>query len=612
MSWQVMNMKDAMHENELRLSLLNVGSTALLGHWERSRVQCLWGRVGVVLMDGTLVFADHVEAQKFGEHTREFRFPELIGLQSIKVIRRGERLPPTGPNGAADFEGRTYPDVRAIGLEVFAADVMAANSTMLALQSSSLVTYDAPSSLVTNSIVVRGKFIKLSIAIYGQVLPSETTIPQPPIAQHLRPSSTFEDKLDMADIDEEDIGHRRDVMKETNFEVEDLDREDFDTSVPSFVRALGLGAVPEATARLTEHSDWLASLHNTNDVLEGDVVVKLEGLSQDIVSLAQRAPENAAHVHLGPDLARSLLCLISRCMERLEFRPLRAALQALATCLISATAAAELLSKGLDIIVSILKTQEEESVKLAALQVLLQLSSHAPGMEALLGWSDAPSTPTPYEVVLSLALDGMPGQPRSEHVALTLLRRAGLYESLARFDDCCLKLEAVEGSDSPQEKLHRLAAEALQDVAGLVEYLSQPVTGRDIQSTCFLLEDELLSGHLSESKLPPVIFGGCGTGPAANDPFAQGQHHLYGFLESFLMGRRLLPGLCILLRRLQRMPPEERLLVFRPFQRLICTLLSCTGGPQFLAADTSTISSMSLAVPFRACTMRGRYTYIKV
>ena len=99
-----------------------------------------------------------------------------------------------------------------------------------------------------------------------------------------------------------------------------------------------------------------------------------------------------------------------------------------------------------------------------------------------------------------------------------------------------------------------------------------------------------------ESKLPPVIFGGCGAGPAANDPFAQGQHHLYGFLESFLMGRRLLPGLCILLRRLQRMPPEERLLVFRPFQRLICTLLSCTGGPQFLAADTSTISSMQLGV----------------
>lgn len=548
-------------------------------------------------MDSTLVFADHVEAQTFGEHTRELRFPEPIALQSIKVIRRSEKLP--GSSGASEFEGRTYPDVRAIGLEVFAADVMAATSTMIALQSSSLVTYDAPGSLVTNSIVVRGKFIKLSIAIYGQVLPSETAIAQPPIAQHLRPSSTFEEKLDMADIDDEDdMKDRRDVMKETNFEVEDLDREDFDASVPSFVRALGLGAVPEATARLTEHSTWLGSLHNTNEVLEADTVTKLEGLSQDIVSLAQRAPENAAHVHLGPDLARTLLCLISRCMERLEFRPLRAALQALATCLISATAAAELLSKGLDTIVSILKAQDgDESLKLAALQVLLQLSSHVPGMEAVLGWSDAPSSPTPYEVVLSLALDGMPGQPRSEYVALTLLRRAGLYEALARFDDCCLKLEAVEGSDAPQEKLHRLAAEALQDIAGLIEYLSQPVTGRDVQSTCFLLEDELLNGHVSvESKLPPVIFGGCGAGPAANDPFAQGQHHLYGFLESFLMGRRLLPGLCILLRRLQRMPPEERLLVFRPFQRLICTLLSCTGGPQFLAADTSTISSMQLGV----------------
>eukprot|EP00438_Fugacium_kawagutii_P032939 Skav212437 [mRNA] locus=scaffold5136:1313:7977:+ [translate_table: standard] len=551
-------------------------------------------------MDGALVFADHVELQKFGEHTRELHFPEPIALQSIKVIRRNEKLP-AGASGASEFEGRTYPDVRAIGLEVFAADVMAANSTMLALQSSSLVTYDAPGSLVTNSVVLRGKFIKLSIAIYGQLLPSETAIPQPLIAQHLKPSSTFEDKLDMADIDneDEDMGDRRDVMKETNFEFEDMDGDDFEASVPSFVRALGLGAVPEAAARLLEHSEWLASLHNTNDVLEAEVVEKLEALSGDIVSLAQRVPENAGHVHQGPALARSLLCLISRCMDRLEFRPLRAALQALTTCLISATAAAELLSKGLDVVVAILKTHDgDESLKLAALQVLLQLSSHVPGMEAVLGWSDASISPTPYEVVLSLVLDGMPGQPRSEFVALTLLRRSGLYEALSRFDDCCSKLEEVEGKDAPQKKLHSLAAEALQDIAGLIEYLSQPVTGRDLQSTCFLLEDELLNGQLSgESQLPSVLFGGCGAGLAANDPFGQGQHHLYGFLESFLTGRRLLPGLCVLLRRLRRMPPEERLLVFYPFQRLICTLLSCTGGPQFLSADTVETGRKLPAVP---------------
>ena len=548
------------------------------------RLPC--GSVHCQVMDGVLVFADHVEARQMGEHTRELRFPEPISLKSINIIRRGERVD--------GFEGRTYPDIRMTGLEVFVADVLATSSTMLAVPSTSLGSYSVPGQLITNSVVFRGKFIKLSIAIYGEVLPSEThPAPQLPIAQHLRPSSTFEDKLDMADL--EDMREEEDDFKAVkSLEFGDEDRDDLEASALSFGRALGLGAVQEANTRLGEHVTWVASLQETNDILEADAVARLEALAQDIVTLAQRAPESAAHLSLGPGLARSLLSLVSRCLERLELRPLRAALQALATCLISATAATEFLCRkgGLDLIMSLLKDQGQ-SVKLAALQVLLHLCSHVAGVEAVLGW-DTPTAQSAYEVVLSLVLDGMPGQPNSELVALALLRRAGLYEALARFDDSCSKLEGDVSVTAP-EKFHKLAAETLRNVSRLLEQLSQPMTVRDVQNTCLLLEEDLLSSHLvPESKLPAVIFGGGGMGPVASDPFAQGQNHLYGFLEAFLTGRRLLPGLCTLLRRLPRLPPEDRLEIFRPFQHLLCTLLSCTGGPQFLAADNATLTSLQL------------------
>lgn len=514
-------------------------------------------------MDGELVFADHVEAQQMGEHTRELRFPEPIALHSMKIIRRGEKLPGT------NFEGRTYPDVRMIGLEVYAADVMASGSTMITVESTSLGSYSGD-SLITNCIVVRGKFIKLSIAIYGQLLP-ETSLPEAPIAQHLRPVAPFEDKLDMADVEEKLV----------------LDDRSIDDEAMAFGRALGLGAVQEANMRLGEHAVWVAEAAQSAEILEADAVARLESMAQDMVTLAQRAPENAAHVHLGPDLARALLALVQRCRERLEFRALRAALNALATSLVSATAAAELLSKGLDLILSILQEGKDKkgsatSCLTNCLHVLLQLCSHVVGMEVLLGLSESASSPTPYEVVLSLVLDGI--GDRSEQVALALLRRAGFYEALSRFDSCCSKLETETNKG---DALQRLAAHALQDVAILLDQLSQPA--RDVQHACFLLGDELISGHLGDSRLPAVISGLSGS---AQDPLVQ---NLHGFLESFLTGRRFLSNICIFLRRLPLMAPEDRLLSFRPFQRVMCSLLSCSGGPQFLA-DSLALTSMLLGV----------------
>ncbi|CAK0876853.1 unnamed protein product, partial [Prorocentrum cordatum] len=79
------------------------------------------------------------------------------------------------------------------------------------------------------------------------------------------------------------------------------------------------------------------------DVLEADAVAKrLEEMVGDLVQLARGSPDSsAAHVSYGPVLARALLKLVSRCMDRLEFRPLRTALRALAASLCAAPTAAE-------------------------------------------------------------------------------------------------------------------------------------------------------------------------------------------------------------------------------------------------------------------------------
>ncbi|CAE8690115.1 unnamed protein product, partial [Polarella glacialis] len=276
------------------------------------------------------------------------------------------------------------------------------------------------------------------------------------IPQHLRPKSTQDsDKLDLADFEDVDGSLGKGGEDDLNLDVLDSDRVPDSVSEAgapaSFGRALSLGGALEVNERMEKHAECVASLPQEQDVLEGEAVIgRLENIANDIALLASRAPDNAAHVSLGPELARSLLALASRCVERLEFRPLRAALQALAACVTTASAAAEVLRMkgGLDIIISILRENEwcQTSSKLAALQALVQLCSHAAGMEAFLGWTDPTSkVSTAYEAVLSLALDGAASQNRLGQVAIVLLRRAGFYEALARLDSCCASLDGVEG-----------------------------------------------------------------------------------------------------------------------------------------------------------------------
>ena len=197
-----------------------------------------------------------------------------------------------------------------IGLEVYVADVMAPGSTMLPLKASSVGTYQAPHNLVSNSVVLRGKFIKLSVAIYGQALES-ASIPPMPVAPHLRPTATFEEKLDMAEEGGPDFTENlEDPLPDSNllfrpFEFllvgfphlstgpntksvavfcllfsQDFERsedfKDFECSPATFARALGLGAVQEANSRLADHNAWLGGLQQSAEVLEAETVARLE------------------------------------------------------------------------------------------------------------------------------------------------------------------------------------------------------------------------------------------------------------------------------------------------------------------------------------------------
>ncbi|CAE8611179.1 unnamed protein product, partial [Polarella glacialis] len=104
-----------------------------------------------IVSPATMLFADHVEAGQMGEHMREFRFPEPLALQSVRVVGRNEK-----PQPGSAFEGRTFPDFRTIALEVYASDPMSSSSTMPKLRASSPGVFTAPGErMITNCIVVR-------------------------------------------------------------------------------------------------------------------------------------------------------------------------------------------------------------------------------------------------------------------------------------------------------------------------------------------------------------------------------------------------------------------------------------------------------------------------
>lgn len=567
--------------------------------------------------DDTLLFADHVEARQMGEHVREFHLPKPVALRSVRILGRGQR-----PCHGSQLEGKTFPDVRAMTLCVYAQDRLSTSSTMPRLRPGEVKgTFVVPGEqMVTSRIVVKGEYLRLSVAMYGSPVQSGETLPEVGhekacIAPHLQPTAAFEsDRLDLADVfaagggasggmDGADMAA---LPEEFTWSIkahlvsllEELDLE-ADFGVPlSLSRALALGTLPDSNARIAEHADWVSALPDEPGVLEADAIVaKLEMLVRDITQLAQKMPDaNAAHISYGPVLARALLALSSRCMERLEFRPLRAALRALAASLCAAPTAAEVLKRGgLAQLLAVLRDSEwsQMSSKVAALGALLQLCSHAVGMEALLGWSsptDAvmPAGPTGYEVVVSVALDGSPENPQLEQTAVLLLRRAAFYKALCKLDQSCAKLGGSDEAAPIPGKTgeEKAAIEALSEIAVQFEELSrEPEGGPSEEAASLLANDAPMAFRNVDRSLNS-------NADTSADPFATAYPQMHGFLESFAAGRRLVPALVLLVRRLPKMAPLERLAAFAPLRRLICALLACVGGAQFLASDSHALSAL--------------------
>lgn len=535
-----------------------------------------------------VLFADHFQAGQMGEYTREVRFPEAVTLYKVKVLGRDER-----PYPGSSFEGKSFPNIHMLQLDVFAADKMGATSTMPRLRPGDTPGTFAPlDRLVTDCVVFRGNFIRLSVVIYGHVITAGEELADIDhdmvgVAPHLRPLSSFEaEKLDLADAEGGDEFVYEEVLNGGGPGADEA------SAPPSITRALAMGASVEADQKLMEHMTWLQGLPSEPDILDAEKSVKrLEDLVQDLFAIARNPATSAALLAHGPRLTNSLLHLIARCVHRLELRQLCAAFRALAAALCSAPAVAEVLrSGGLQQILAVLHDQEwcMSRLKLAALQALLQLCSHAVGMEAFLGWNgpQEPRLPvtTPvsgYEIIVAVAADGCWGHLRLERTAIALLRRADFYMALARLDESCTRLVAADepagGGDAGGDEVVLSVIEALSDVAAQFVELSTERASNDS-----LLVDSIPSTVGDDSPL-----GSTGTA----DGVAQVYPQLHGFLESFFAGRRLVPSLSLLLRRLPKLKARDRLDAFVPLRRLVLSLLACVGGAQFLAADANALNT---------------------
>eukprot|EP00928_Gymnodinium_smaydae_P095593 TRINITY_DN8249_c0_g4_i1.p1 TRINITY_DN8249_c0_g4~~TRINITY_DN8249_c0_g4_i1.p1 ORF type:complete len:1883 (-),score=387.78 TRINITY_DN8249_c0_g4_i1:67-5715(-) len=587
-----------------------------------------------------LLFAEHVEVGQMGEHVREVRFASPVLLRRVQILGRNEK-----PHPGSTFEGITFPNVLAMSLNIYATDKAAGSSTMprlLPLPGTPGAFGPTGEELLTDCLVCRGEFLRLSIAIFGrrsgQDFPTAAVDPVDALPAYLRPSSAFDpDRLDLAPCDVSEDGPGGGAAA-----VDAVAAEAADSGAPSsLARALTLSIAADANTRIVSHGTWVSSLVEDPDVLEADAVVaRLESLVQDFATLAHSAPDSSA-AHASPVVARRLLDLISRCVSRLEFRPLRAALRALAASLCLAPTAAEVLRKGgLAKLLGILRDSDwcQLGHKLAALQAMLQLCTHAVGMEALLGWSIAqeastgvtlkagvsgsglPDHVTGYDLILAMVADGAEGGTSGLHselepIALTLLRRAAFYAALARLDSNCTRLAegAGAGTDSAvidsNDGALRGVADALADVAVQLEKLSAPdavssTGGGDLCGEPWpsgplgsdLIDEEDPLGRGPAALLLLLPGGGKGATSedqeAGSDPFQRAHPKLHGFIESFMTGRRLLPNLNTILKRMPKLKASDRLAIFVPLRRLLLALLACTGGARFLTLDAQACNTL--------------------
>jgi len=529
-----------------------------------------------------------------GEHVREFRFTEPVVLQKVQILARNEKLHPD-----SSFEGISYPNFRTMSLAVFASDCNAAGSTMPQLHPGNAAGSFIPLKLlVTDCVVIRGEFLKLSVVFLGRmpVQGEATNVSEVRgVAAHLRPTSALDaDKLDLADF--AGLEGKDGDMEIT---LDNVALNELDLSAPKdLASSVALSDHLESQARVGQHFAWIAS---HNDFPSEDALLKvLHELRDDVHAISKG--HHHATLQLASDgagIARVMISLISRCHENLQCHPLRAALEALEASLCVASVAIGVLNEGgLSKLLGLLRDSDlcQISLKHATLRALLQLCSHPLGMESFIGWSthvdpsQVPSVQGPlqinsagYELVVALALDDTPGSARLAGLANMLLQRAAFYVSLARFDATCKDAAETDEGASPGYTL-QAAVDLLTDIAEQLEKLSGAVRFNSAtDATDSLLDDDC----------PKVWSKGHMDSQSRDEYFKSAHPCFHGFLESYIGGRRLLQGLCSLLRRLTDLPSQsKKLSAFAAARRLICAIISCVGGAQFMASDSHTLTTL--------------------
>lgn len=279
-----------------------------------------------------VLFKEHFEEEKMGEYVREVRFAEHVVLHSVQVLAKKE-LPWTG----SDFEGRTFPNVQTMSLSVFATDRESPRSTFAKLKPGATLGVfvtgrDPQEPLLTDCLIIRGEYLRLSFVVYGAVckpdepLELENSAPE----AYLRPISPFaEKKLDL-DVCQGGEGVEAEVGGAPFVEDPNSSRIAHHALASPSVRS-----GKELLTCLQENAAWIGQLSPGPGLLDADgaVTKRLQECAKTlgalVVQVFKMSRMDGALLISGQKLVAGLLEVIERSRAQLEFRLLCGALQAL-------------------------------------------------------------------------------------------------------------------------------------------------------------------------------------------------------------------------------------------------------------------------------------------
>eukprot|EP00397_Hematodinium_sp_SG-2012_P001690 GEMP01001695.1.p1 GENE.GEMP01001695.1~~GEMP01001695.1.p1 ORF type:complete len:1546 (+),score=435.45 GEMP01001695.1:57-4640(+) len=160
--------------------------------------------------NGSIVFLDNLEAGKMGSHVRLIRFPySSIVLKSIRILSRDdefEDIPSVeqSPGGSfKEFEIRTFPKrVRPSSLAVYVRDRLKPEASTYTKLKQTGPYHFVSDRIVTDEVIVKGEYVRLALAMYGEIIPEEDC---PPTADPFCPrEARKENEVDLLPLSAEE------------------------------------------------------------------------------------------------------------------------------------------------------------------------------------------------------------------------------------------------------------------------------------------------------------------------------------------------------------------------------------------------------------------------